>query len=139
MKRAVESPDARKRNFLEGMTSAENFYQAFASLLLKPAEWPNPVRQFFVQNIKPKIDFEEQFFIKNGIEPGGKPHQQSSDTIRSLQALKRTLDWMFVKTVWEYYGIPATGFKPEHMPDQNAVEKLIASCRKIPGLGKLLQ
>lgn len=165
------------RNGMERMTSAGNFYQAVASLLLKPAEWPNPVHQFFVQYIKPPIDFNEQFFIKTGVEPGEKPHQQSLDTMRSPQALKKTLkilkskipasgpgavhyemlknlagndeqaektlNWILVKTAWEYYEISAVGFKPEYMPYQNAaIKKLGISIRdmlgKIPLLRKIL-
>ena len=78
---------------MDRMTSANNFYKAFASLLLKPAELPNSMHQFFTQYIKPRLNFDDQFFVKTGAEVGlGKDsHQQLSDTTRSPQSLRRTL------------------------------------------------
>ncbi|MEK7172147.1 MAG: hypothetical protein AAB739_04520 [Patescibacteria group bacterium] len=162
------------RDRMDRMTSANNFYKAFASLLLKPAELPNPVRQFFIQYIGNQLDFDEEFFVKTGAEAGvGKSApQQSSDTIHSPKSLKRTLkilkskipksgqahvhyemlkkiaggdekaektlDWLLVKTTLDVYGMPTTGFKPEHLPVPNTIEKLIELFRKIPGLNRFL-
>ena len=29
---------------------------------------------------------------------------------------EKTLDWLLVKTTLDVYGMPTTGFKPEHLP-----------------------